>query len=115
MRVEASVTSLSWIPSEAVRGPMKAGFLTGLAHYDAPPPGHLEPGQVEQLLAEDAFRFGNVLTAWAEFDGDQVVAHGQGGGLQIGSTTVRVGPLDATFTAVGMPELTYPPQIEDGL
>jgi hypothetical protein len=115
MRVESSVTSLSWIPSEAVSGPMKAGFATGLAHYDPPPPAQLEPGQVDELLAADAFRFGNVLSAWAEFDGNRVVAHGQGGGLLIGATTVRVGPLDATFPAIGMPALTYAPQIEDGL
>lgn len=115
MRVESSVTSLSWIPSEAVSGPMKAGFATGLAHYDDPPPGHLAAGQVDAMLEADAFRFGNVLSGWAEFEGDRVVAHGQGGGLLIGSTTVRVGPLDATFPAVGMPELTYAPQIEDGV
>ncbi len=114
MRVESNVTSLSWIPSEAVSGPMKAGFATGLARYDQPPPAHLETGQVEALLVADAFRFGNVLSAWAEFDAGQAVEHGQGGGLLIGSTTVRVGPLDATFPAIGMPELTHPPEIGDG-
>lgn len=114
MRVESSVTSLSWIPSEAVSGPMKAGFATGLAHYDQPPPGHLEPGQVDAMLVADAFRFGNRLSVWAEFDGDRVVAHGQEGGLLIGSTTVRIGPLDATFPAIGMPELTHPPEIGEG-
>jgi cyclic nucleotide-binding protein len=115
MRVESSVTSLSWIPSEAVSGPMKAGFATGLAHYDPPPPAHLGADDVARMLAADQFRFGNVLNAWADFEGDQVVAHGQSGGLLIGATTVRVGPLDATFQAVGMPELTYAPEIGDGL
>jgi hypothetical protein len=115
MRVESSVTSLSWIPSEAVSGPMKAGFATGLAHYDPPPPGHLADGDVATMLAADHFRFGNVLEAWAEFDGDRVVAHGRSGGLLIGATTVRVGPLDATFQAIGMPELSYAPEIGNGL
>jgi hypothetical protein len=115
MRVESSITSLSWIPSEAVSGPMKAGFATGLAHYDPPPPGRLAPGTVEELLAADAFRFGNRLSAWAEFDGGRVTAYGQDGGLLIGATTVRIGPLDATFPAVGMPELKYAPDIADGM
>jgi hypothetical protein len=115
MRVESSVTSLSWIPSEAVSGPMKAGFATGLAHYDPPPPGHIGDDDVTAMLAADQFRFGNVLTAWAEFEDNKVVAHGSGGGLLIGATTVRVGPIDATFQAVGMPELTYAPEIGDGL
>jgi Cyclic nucleotide-binding domain len=114
MRVESSVTSLSWIPSEAVSGPMKAGFATGLAHYDPPPPGHLSDEDLAAMLAADQFRFGNVLKAWADFEGNEVVAHGHSGGLLIGATTVRVGPLDATFQAVGMPELVYEPQIGDG-
>ncbi len=108
------MTSLSWIPSEAVRGPMKAGFATGLAHYDKPPPAHLAAGDLDAMLAADDFRFGNVLSAWAEFDGDRVVACGQDGGLLIGATTVRIGPLDATFPAIGMPELKPEPQTEPG-
>src|SRR5437899_1279989 len=38
MRVESSVTSLSWIPSEAVTGANKPVFEIGVAHYDDPPP-----------------------------------------------------------------------------
>jgi hypothetical protein len=42
MRIEASVTSISWIPSEAVTGVTKAGFTSGEMHYDDTPPDHLE-------------------------------------------------------------------------
>ena len=66
MRVSSSVTSLSWIPSEAVTGPMKLSFATGLSHYDPPPPAQL--ADLDQLRDDDAFRFANVLSAWAEFD-----------------------------------------------
>ena len=38
MRVESSVTSLSWIPSEAVTGANKGMFEIGFTHYDDPPP-----------------------------------------------------------------------------
>ena len=34
MRIESSVTSLSWIPSEAVTGLNRAMFESGVAHYD---------------------------------------------------------------------------------
>src|SRR5437773_1060098 len=38
MRVEASVTSVSWIPSEAVTGAvLKGTFESGVTHYDDPP------------------------------------------------------------------------------
>ena len=33
-RVEGSVTTISWIPSEAVEGVVKAGFKLGVTHYD---------------------------------------------------------------------------------
>jgi len=112
MRVESSVTSLSWIPSEAVEGVMKATFATGLSHYDAPPPAHID--ELAALRDADGFRFANELHAWAEFDGDEVVEFGQEGGVVMGATTVRVGPLDATFAAVRMPDLNPEPQVSAG-
>ena len=42
MRIESSVTSISWIPSEAVAGVTKVPFEMGVAHYDDPPPDHIE-------------------------------------------------------------------------
>lgn len=91
---------------------MKAGFATGLAHYDAPPPAQLDDAIA--LRDADGFRFANVISGWAEFDGTTVTAHGQDGGVLMGATTVRIGPLDATFAAVSMPDLRREPQIEDG-
>jgi hypothetical protein len=32
----------------------------------------------------------------------------------MGSTTVQIGPLDATFAGVAMPDLVPPPEIGDG-
>ena len=46
MRIESSVTSVSWIPREAIEGMTKLPFELGVAHYDLPPPDRLE-----QLLA----------------------------------------------------------------
>ncbi|PZS25146.1 MAG: hypothetical protein DLM58_23050 [Pseudonocardiales bacterium] len=112
MRVQSSVTSLSWIPSEAVAGVMKAGFATGISHYDPPPPAQL--GDLAAMRDADAFRFANVLQAWADFDGLRVVEWGAEGGVMMGATTVRVGPMDATFAAVPMPDLQRPPEIADG-
>ncbi|HZC74010.1 MAG TPA: cyclic nucleotide-binding domain-containing protein [Jatrophihabitans sp.] len=96
-------------------GPMRLSFSSGVSHYDAPPPAHITADELNALRDVDAFRFANVLRVWAEFDGDRVVAHGRDGGVVMGNTTVRVGPLDATFAAVPMPDLTYEPQLGDGL
>lgn len=112
MRVESRATSLSWIPSEAVTGLMRTTFSAGLSHYDSPPAGTL--GDLAGLRDTDAFRFVNRLEAWAEFDGDRVVDVGQAGGVIMGSTTVRIGPLGATFAAVAMPDLRKQPEIGEG-
>jgi hypothetical protein len=112
MRIESRVTSLSWIPSEAVSGMMRLGFAAGLSHYDPPPTGSL--GDLAELSDHDAFRFVNALSAWAEFENGQVARFGQDGGLVLGSTTVQFGPLDATFAAVAMPDLRGEPTIGDG-
>ncbi len=49
MRIEKSVTSVTWIPSEAIEGMPKLPFELGITHYDEPPPDRLAPGQLEEL------------------------------------------------------------------
>jgi Cyclic nucleotide-binding domain len=61
VRHHGSITSLSWIPSEAVEGSTRLAFDAGVAHYDAPPPEVIE--DLEALRAGDRFRFANVLSA----------------------------------------------------
>jgi hypothetical protein len=107
MRVESAATSVSWIPSEAVTGVMRSSFSTGLVHYDDPPPATL--GDLDELRSADGFRFANRLQAWADFDGAVVADCGQDGGGIMGSTTVRIGRLGATFAAVGLPDLRPEP------
>ena len=41
-RFESSVTSVSWIPSEAIEGLSKFPFDLGITHYDDPPPDTIE-------------------------------------------------------------------------
>ena len=112
MRVESSATSLSWIPSEAVTGPARTAFEVGFTHYDQPPPGEL--GDLAELQRADRFRFANRLEVWAEFDGDRPVAYGNEGGVLMGSTTIRIASLGATFAAIAMPDLRPAPEVGDG-
>ncbi len=109
MRHRSSITSLSWIPSEAVEGSTRLAFEAGLAHYDEPPPEVLE--DVQKLCAEDRFRFANILDAWIEVDdAGKIVDCGYEGGGLMGSTSVKVGPLTRTFEAVGLPDIARPPE-----
>ena len=113
MRHESCVTSLSWIPSEAVTGGTRMAFDTGVTHYDDPPPGEL--GDIEELRLADRFRFANVLRAWIDVDGSgAITGGGYGGGGLMGSTTVRLGGLQARFQAVQLPDLQQDPERGDG-
>jgi hypothetical protein len=113
MRVESRVVAVSWIPSEAVKGAMKAPFELGLAHYDAPLPDVL--GDLEDWKARDLFRVANDLRAWIDVDdAGAVTAHGYAGGGVIGSTTMGMGSASATFQAVAYPDLQPEPEVGDG-
>lgn len=107
MRIESSVTSISWIPSEAVTGANKVVFEAGFTHYDEPPPDVVD--DLEGLRAADGFRFANRLAAWIEVEDGRIVDRGYTGGGMMGSTTIRVGK-QATFSAVGLPDIQREPE-----
>src|SRR6266566_5317806 len=96
MRHESSVTSLSWIPSEAVTGSTRVAFDAGITHYDDPPPAQID--DLEAMRAADKFRFANVLRAWIDVGDDgQITGSGYSGGGLIGNTTIRLGALRHAF------------------
>ena len=79
MRIEGSVTAISWIPSEAIEGLPKLPFELGIGHYDEPPPDRLEPGDLGRLRDADRFREANELKAWIEVEDGTIVDHGYRG------------------------------------
>jgi Cyclic nucleotide-binding domain len=113
MRIESSVTAISWIPSEAIEGMPKIPFELGIGHYDEPPPENLEESDLERLRDEDRFREANVLRAWIEVENDKIVGHGQEGGGLVGSTTFRVGPKALVFQGVPFETLQPEPEVSD--
>ena len=100
MRIEKSVTAISWIPSEAIEGLPKLPFELGIGHYDDPPPDRLEEGDLERLRDEDRFREANHLRAWVEVEDGRIVGHGQSGASYVGSTTFRFGRKDVVVAGV---------------
>jgi Cyclic nucleotide-binding domain len=113
VRHHSSITSLSWIPSEAVEGSQRLAFDAGMAHYDEPPPEVIK--DLEALRVADRFRFANVLRAWVEVDDSgRIIDFGNEGGGLMGSTTVKLGPMARTFEAVGLPDIVQKPVRGDG-
>jgi hypothetical protein len=112
MRVESSVTSVSWIPSEAVTGPVLRGtFDSGITNYDDPPPDVID--DLDSWREAGRFRFANRLEAWAQIEGGRIVDAGCSGGGLMGSTTVRLAKLRATFEPVSLPDLRQDPERSD--
>lgn len=108
MRIESSVTAISWIPSQAVEGMMKLPFGAGIAHYDPPPPDALD---LEDLKSRNAFRFANELRAWVDVDGGEITSAGYSGGGHIGMTTLSLGVKDMDVMAVSLPDIQQEPQV----
>jgi hypothetical protein len=103
MRIESSVTSVSWIPSEAITGVTRVPFDLGVTHYDDPPPGQWQ--DLDAVLGPEGARFANELRAWVEVRDGRIVACGQTGGGRVSSTLVRIGGMRVLVEAVGYPEL----------
>jgi Cyclic nucleotide-binding domain len=113
MRYESSVTSLSWIPSEAVTGVSRAAFDSGFTHYDDPPPAQID--DLDELQKADRFRFANLLRAWIEVDGSgRITGGGYSGGGLMGATTLRLAGVRHTFQAVSLPDIQRAPEMGDG-
>jgi hypothetical protein len=112
VRIESSVTSITWIPSEAISGMPKLPFEMGVTHYDDPPPDVIE--DLDYLRERDAFREANELKAFVELEGDRIVGHGYTGRGLIGVTRVRLGPKELRFPAVKYPVIQQEPEVGDG-
>jgi Cyclic nucleotide-binding domain len=112
MRVESSVTSLTWIPSEAIEGMPKLPFRWGIARYDDPPPDRLI--DLDALHENDFFREANELRAWIEVDDGEIVDQGYSGGARSGTMRLKLGRRDVDFPPVRYPLIQAEPEVGDG-
>jgi hypothetical protein len=113
VRHESCVTSLSWIPSEAIAPAARLPFDVTTSHYDEPPPAELS--DLEELRAADRFRLANVLRAWIDVDdAGRITSSGYSGGGLIGGSTFRLGGLQYRYQAVQLPDLQRDPELGDG-
>jgi hypothetical protein len=110
VRIEQTVTTVSWIPSEAVTGLNKAIFESGFTHYDDPPPDVLD--DLGAMGANDKFRFANRLHGWIDVTDGRITDAGYIDGSVMGETTVRIAKKDLVrMAAIQFPELRSEPEI----
>ncbi len=115
MRVEGSVTTISWVPAEAVERDTKAGFRLGTSRADPAPPANLGPdigATLDSLV--DGYRFANHLRGFAEFDDDgEVLRYGDQGSGWLGRPTVREG-VELAIGTIPMPARRGEPVVGPG-
>ncbi len=111
-RIQASYTSISWIPSEAIVGLARVPFDLGIGHYDEPPPDVVD--DIETLYEAGGFRFANRLRAWIHVADGEIVAHGHFGHGYINRTLLRFAGVPVTFQPTAFPELRPPPAVGAG-
>src|SRR5947209_5092697 len=95
MRIESSVTAISWIPSEAIEGMTRLPFDMGLFHYDDPPADHI--ASLDELHKKDAFREANELRAWIVVEDGKITSYGHAGRGLLGTTRLKIGPKKVAF------------------
>lgn len=109
IRREGLVTSLSWIPTEAIEGIQRMAFESGVTHYDPPPP--VDGMDVEKLRQEDRFRFANQLRAFLTVDeAGAVVDCGYLGRGFMSSTLVDLRAFKHRFQAIQLPDIQRQPE-----
>ena len=122
MRIESSVTAVSWVPLDCVEGGQRLAFHVGAAQYDDPPPDQLD--DLPSLLAAGRVRLANQLRAFVEVSDGVIVASGQSGqghvvapgrpGSGSGSMRGAEPPAFVGFAAVPLPDLRPDPEVGDG-
>ncbi len=111
MRIESSVTSISWIPSAAIAGVTRIPFELGVTHYDDPPPDEWK--NLDSVIGPEGARFANDLRAWVDVEDDRIVGYGQGGAGRVSDTLVRLGGMRVLVAAIGFPDLRPEPVVGD--
>lgn len=115
MRIERSIATVSWIPSDLLEGMGKAATRMKMAHHDPPPPdtlgGNLHAA-LDELGTADRFRFANELRAFIDIDDDgNITDFGYTGAGLMGATTVGLGVGSITVPAVSLAELQIEPEM----
>jgi hypothetical protein len=114
MRVESSITAVTWLPFGVLDSMPNLPLGVAVAHYDEPP-GELL-GDLDALREADGFREANELRGWIEVEDGAIIDYGldgrslaAGGGLDLGSEQIA-------FPAVEFPVIQPEPQVEaDGV
>jgi hypothetical protein len=114
MRVESSITAVTWLPFGVLDSMPNLPLGVAVAHYDEPP-GELL-GDLDALREADGFREANELRAWIQVEDGAIIDYGLDGRSLAGGGGVDLGSEQIAFPAVELPVIRPEPQVEaDGV
>jgi Cyclic nucleotide-binding domain len=112
MRIESSVTAITWLPFSVLDAMPNLPLGIAVAHFDEPPPEPL--CDVDRLRAADAFREANELRAWISVENGVIVDHGHGGRTLVAGARIDRANDQIAFPAVEFPVLRPEAEIGEG-
>lgn len=112
MRIESSVTAITWLPFSVLDAMPNLPLGIALAHFDEPPPEPL--CDVDRLRAADAFREANELRAWISVENGRIVDYGRGGRTFVAGARIDRANEQIAFPAVEFPVLRPEAEVGDG-
>jgi hypothetical protein len=112
MRVESSITAITWLPFAALDQLPELPIGIAVAHYDEPPPEVL--GDLDELRDEDRFREANQLQGWIEVENGEIVNYGRDGRSVVTGAGLDLDASQIAFPAIEFPVLWPEPEVGDG-
>ncbi len=112
MRIESSVTAISWLPFAVLDAMPSLPLGIAVAHYDEPPPDPLR--DLDRLRDADAFREANELRAWIRVENGRIVDHGRDGRGVVAGARLDLANKQIAFPAVEFPVIRPDAEVADG-
>jgi hypothetical protein len=112
MRIESSVTAITWLPFAALDSLPELPIGIAVAHHDEPPPALL--GDLDELRDADRFREANQLQGWIEVEAGRIVDHGRDGRSLVPGAGLDLDADQILFPAIEFPVLQPEPELGDG-
>jgi hypothetical protein len=112
MRIESSVTAITWLPFAALDSLPELPIGIAVAHHDEPPP--LVLGDLDELRDADRFREANQLEGWIEVEAGRIVDYGRDGRSLAPGAGLDLDADQILFPAIEFPVLQPEPVLGDG-
>jgi hypothetical protein len=112
MRIESSVTAITWLPFAALDQLPELPIGLAVAHYDEPPPEVL--GDLDELRDADRFREANRLQGWIEVENGEIVDYGRDGRSVVTGAGLDLDGGQIAFPAIEFPVIRPEPEAGRG-